>query len=197
MKRIVLILYTSFATCGMLHAQTFAEWFQQKKTQLSYLVNQIAAYKICADYLEKGYQIAGDGLNSIEKWKRGEFDLHDLFFASLKSVNSSIAAYSKLPGILSLGAAIKNECKKILQLENLSDAEMDYLRSVCNDMVKDCNSQLNELSDLLTNDVFEMKDDERIERIDRIYDDMKDKCVFIQSFSGEAKIFSMQKILNP
>ena len=46
-------------------AQTLAEWTQQNKTQIKYLVEQIAALQAYALVAEKGYSIAKTGLNAI------------------------------------------------------------------------------------------------------------------------------------
>ena len=42
-------------------AQTFAEWFQQKKTQIKYLTEQIAALEQYGNYVKQGYRIAQGG----------------------------------------------------------------------------------------------------------------------------------------
>ena len=42
---------------------------------------------------------------------------------------------------------------------------------------------ISELKLITSDNLLEMKDDERIEWIDRIYADIKDKYVFVQSFS--------------
>src|ERR1700676_4411499 len=127
MKKIMLILYTSFAATSYLHAQTFDEWFQQKKTQVKYLVNQIAAYQVYTKYLEKGYDIAQNGLTTIHEIKKGEFNLHSGFFNSLKSVNPEIAKYSKVGEIVSYQLAIIKDFRKIRQLRGMSTRELNYL----------------------------------------------------------------------
>ncbi len=39
-----------------------------------------------------------------------------------------------------------------------------------------------------------MKDDERLKRIDALYNDMQDKYTFVQSFSNEAKLLATSRI---
>lgn len=53
-------------------AQTFDEWFRQKKTQKKYLVQQIAALKVYLGYLKEGYEIAQKGMGysrEYQGWK--------------------------------------------------------------------------------------------------------------------------------
>jgi len=46
MKKIFLFLLLVVSAGSNLQAQTFAEWFQQKKTQKKYLLQQIAALQV-------------------------------------------------------------------------------------------------------------------------------------------------------
>src|SRR5690349_20806460 len=77
-------------------SQTFSEWFRQNKTQKKYLLEQIAALEVYAGYLEKGYTIAKDGLNTIDKIRHGEFELHDKHFQSFKKVDPAIGSWRRL-----------------------------------------------------------------------------------------------------
>ena len=66
-------------------SQTWDEWFQQKKTKLKYIAQQIAAFEVYAGYLKKGYEIVDEGWNTVNDIKHGDFDLHNNYFTSLKS----------------------------------------------------------------------------------------------------------------
>jgi len=174
-------------------AQTFSEWFRQKKTRIKYLISQIAALEVYAGYVEKGNSIAQNGLNAIYDFKKGEFDLHNAFFSSEKAINPSVAKYQRIADIISYQQAIVKNFKQILQTKNMSAAEIDYLQSIYNNMTNECTKLLNELIDVITADDYTMKDGERIKRIDVIYDDMKDKYAFTQSFTSEANLLTNQR----
>ena len=68
-----------FLAAGTVEAQTFSEWFRQKKTQKKYLLQQIAALQVYIGYAQKGYRIAKEGLTTIGGFTKGEFDLHSDF----------------------------------------------------------------------------------------------------------------------
>ncbi|MCH5688762.1 conjugal transfer protein TraI [Niabella sp. W65] len=53
MKKILLFLLLVVSAGSNLQAQTFAEWFQQKKTQKKYLLQQIAALQVYIGYAKK------------------------------------------------------------------------------------------------------------------------------------------------
>ncbi|MGB4400952.1 MAG: hypothetical protein WBJ10_16380, partial [Daejeonella sp.] len=75
MKAILILFIVSMS--GNLMAQTWDEIFKQKETQKKYLVQQLAALKLYAGYLKKGYDIADKGISSIKAFSNGEFKLHD------------------------------------------------------------------------------------------------------------------------
>jgi hypothetical protein len=193
MKKIIMIISVGWLSTISAQSQTFAEWFQQKKTQISYLINQIAAYEVYAGYLEKGYGIAASGLTFISDMKKGEFDLHNAFFTALKTVNPAIARYSRIADIISYETSITSNFKKIMQLKNMSAGELNYLNAVCKNMTGECSKSIDELIDLITDDTYTLKDNERIRRIDMIYDDIKDKYAFTKSFADEAQVLSINR----
>ncbi len=161
-----------------LNAQGLSNFFSQKEADIKYMLNQIAALQAYIGYAEKGYSIAQQGLTFIGDLKKGEFDLHSAFFNSLKAVNPSIANYAKVADIISYQESIIKEFKKILQIKNMSPAEVRYLQLVYNNMSNACTKSLNDLINIIT---------------DNIYVDMKDKYAFTQSFTSEASLLTVQR----
>lgn len=178
------------------HAQIFA----QKKTRRELLLQQIAALKVYTGYLQKGYEIAKNGINTINDIKHGDFDLHNVFFDSYNKVNSAILNYAKVPAILSYADGIDKACNEamiiIVNDQNFSPEENEYLKKVFTTLRDKTVEVINELKLVTSDGLFEMKDDERIEWIDRIYDNIKDKYVFVQSFSKGAQVLSAQRLHN-
>lgn len=181
-----------------LKAQTFEEWFQQKKTQKKYMIQQIAALQVYIGYAKKGYSIAQKGLTAIGDVKNGEFNLHTDYFNSLESVNPKIKNYKKVAGIIAYQVKIAQICKqtyhRIQKSDALSSEERSYIYRVYSQLLEDCNKTIDELIAVTTNNKFEMKDDERIKRVDALYNDMQDKYSFTQSFSNEAIILANSRI---
>ena len=64
MKRMITVWLLA-STAGSLKAQTPDEWFKQKETQIKYLLEQIVALKSYGDMVNKGYNIAQNGLATI------------------------------------------------------------------------------------------------------------------------------------
>ena len=198
MKKILLALLVFVSAAGSLKAQTFAEWFQQKKTQKKYLIQQIAALQVYIGYAKKGYKIAKEGLNTIGGFTKGEFNLHNDYLNSLKTVHPEVRRYVKVAEIIALQVKIIQNYNRTYRQLNSSDAfsedELAYIGRVYSRLLDDCDKTLDELITITTDGKLEMKDDERIERIDKLYLDMQDKFTFSQSFSNDAKSLAASRL---
>ena len=183
----MLLAYTNSYTQGL------SNFFSQKEADIKYMLAQIAELQTYIDYIEKGYDIARKGLTFIGDLKNGEFNLYNSFFSALKTVNPAIASYSKVADIINFQVSIVSSFKKILQLGNFSTAEISYLKTVYNNMTNGCAESLTELINIITADMYEMKDNERMQRIDALYSDMKDRYSFAQSFYSDASLLSAQR----
>lgn len=180
----------AFMLCSfVLHAQAWDEWFRQNKTQKKYLIQQIAALEVYKGYLQKGYSIAKGGLKVIGDVKNGEFSLHKAFFNSLKLVNPKIKKYPRIADMMLMQANILKvyaDCyRQVKKNPVFSSDDARYIYEVFLRLLKDCEEAINELIDILTDGRLEMKDDERIERIDRLYDRVSDMYVFVRHFATE------------
>ena len=194
MKPILLILFSLSLSTG--HSQNYDEWFRQKKTQKKYLLQQIAALQTYIGYAEQGYAIVTGGLNAISDIKKGDFSLHNNYFNSLSSVNPGIKKYIKVAQIISLQISIAkqvNSIMKICKSGQLTNVELNYIQHVFNSLLDDCAKDLDELAGLITDGDQQMKDDERLKRIDKLYADMQEKQTFVQSFGNQAKGLSIQR----
>lgn len=184
------------ATCMFLaidsSAQTFAEFFRQNSTQRKYLLQQIAALKVYAGYAKTGYDIARDGLSTIRSISNGEFNLHDTFLASLKSVAPYIRKNAKAAETVTLQVAIIQQLARLGKAGGLQD-QREYITSVSDHIIRECGKDLDELILIITSGKAEMSDDERLARLDKVYMNMRDKAAFVQSFGDEIRLMEHQR----
>ncbi|GAC1382538.1 MAG: hypothetical protein NVSMB45_08730 [Ginsengibacter sp.] len=195
MKKIFTILICFSAAAS--YSQTYDEWFQQQKTQKKYLLEQIAALHTYIGFAQKGYAVVSGGINTIRDLRKGDFSMHNNFFNSLTAVNPKIKKYVKVAAIIAAQISIAKQVHHTLKIcrntQQLSGTELKYLKQVFNNLLDECAGNLDELFGLVTSGEQQMKDDERIKRIDRLYDAMQDKQVFVQSFSHSAEGLSIQR----
>lgn len=173
--------------------QTLAEFFNQKKTQKKYLLEQIVALKLYAGYLKKGYDIASSGLGTIKDLKNGEFNLHHTFISSLKTASPAIKNNGKVVQIIAYQLAIGRALNGASNNKYLSATNQQYLKEVKDKVMEECLNDLEELLLVIISGKVEMTDDERITRLDKIYVAMKDKSAFIQSFMTDVSLLIGQK----
>ena len=60
--------------------------------------------------------------------------------------------------------------------------------------MKESIENIDELALLLKDGEFEMKDDERMKRLDNLYNEMQDKSAFCSSFSEECTMLAVQRM---
>jgi hypothetical protein len=195
MRRMV-IVGALLITATVVHAQTLSEWIKQKETQIKYLLQQVASLKAYGEVINKGYDIAHTGLTDIFGSKDSDFRQHSDYFLSLLKVKPSIRNYSKVFLIYKMYADIKR-WQQLLQPttgSSLTDKERDYVNNVFANLISGSSDLLTELSLVLSDDQLELKDDERVGRIDRIYTQMQDRYEFFQSFSSEIKLLALNRL---
>jgi hypothetical protein len=196
MKKIILII-TALFFVHTIQAQTFSEWFRQGKTQKKYLIEQIAALQAYTAVLKKGYDISQKGLTAIGDIKNGDFGLHSNYFNSLKAVNPEVAKYPRVADILTMQQDIQllsgHSKSKALQSNLFTSGEKDYITGVYGRLNTDCLQTLNELEAVTTPGKLEMKDDERIKRIDRLFAQSQSQYDFAKNFSNDLLMMQIQK----
>ncbi|MGJ1327402.1 hypothetical protein [Sphingobacterium multivorum] len=197
-KLIILALVMAFSlSATVAKAQTWSEWFRQKKTQKKYLLQQIAALKVYIGYAQKGYSIYKQGLGAIGSFTGGEFGLHGDFFASLEAVRPEIRGYSKVAGIIAMQVEIADKYPKYLLVFDNSDflsaEERKYIRRVYSRMLADLDTGIDRLASVTVDGALKMTDDERIATIDAIYAESQEIYLFFRSFSEETKALALTR----
>lgn len=197
MRTVILLIAFSMFNNGV-NAQTLEEWTKQKQTQIKYLLNQVAANKVYIEYLQKGYSIASKGLTTIRQIKNREFTLHQDFFNALLSINPAIKNWSKVAGIIALQVQIIKQVNKgfnrIKELDQLTPDELVYCHTIIQNLLKDCDQIIQELLMITAQGNWEMKDDERIRRIDQLYGNMQNNYTFCTALNNQMHLLSIQRI---
>lgn len=182
-KRIIIAFALLLLTLTTAEAQSWKEWFRQKKTQKEYLLKQIAALKMYLDYTREGYQIIQDGAALVSDIRNGEFSLHKTYLGSLNEVSPAVRRYGKAKAILEIGHAIsaaRDQGRLLMNREVLSAAERQTLETIYKNLIREVAADLEILRLILENHGLEMTDHERIKHIDRLYEAMQKKKVFLE-----------------
>ncbi|MFI5452213.1 hypothetical protein ACHMWN_08660 [Pedobacter sp. UC225_61] len=167
-------------------AQTYGELFRQKKTQEKYLIKQLAYLKLYAGYVKKGYDIVGSGLNTIKGITSGEFGLHEAFFGSLKLVSPIVKKDYRVLEMVSMQLRISRAFAAMAKTD-IGSENLTYVHSVRENLISECNKDLDELVLVVTSSKVEMDDEQRLSRLSKVYGSMLEKLEFVMGFLAEIK----------
>lgn len=136
-----------------------------QNAQIKLYLQQIVANQAVIKSIEKGIDIARTGLNLISASKRGEFDLHRIFFTALGIPSPVLRQDFRVNAIRRMSMLVSSKSipfnKKLLE---------------------ETASNLEELQRLLTPGQYQLNDAERGRRIETLYEDMLDKFIFYKQF---------------
>ena len=71
--------------------------------------------------------------------------------------------------------------------------EIEYLGNVYANLLKECLKTLDELAMVVTAGKLRMSDDERLQAIDKIYDEVMEQYTFLNEFNNGTAILSLQR----
>ncbi|MGE6220373.1 hypothetical protein ACQKCH_11150 [Nubsella zeaxanthinifaciens] len=194
--RVVIVAVLLIVSSTGLRAQTFSEWFRQKATQKRYLLEQLAALRVYAGYVHKGYGIVSDGLQTVRDITGGEFSLHELFITGLKKVSRAIRNDVRIVEILRLQGDMVWLFKGLSGKGDISPALLDYVLSVRLEVVSEGLSDLEELLLVVTSGRAEMTDDQRLARLDDLYGRSLERSAFVRDFCGSTEIMLQRKAIE-
>lgn len=161
------------------------------------LLLQIAALQVYIDYAKKGYSAVSKGLNFIGDAKKGELNLHGDYFTSLLKINPKVRSYYKTAEIISMQFKIikiyKRTSADLKTADLFHGSELDYIERSFERLLQNCSDTLEQLLVITTDTELELKDDQRIERIDALHETMLADYNFCISFSTDARLLSLSK----
>lgn len=177
-------------------SQNLSEWFSQKKTQKKYLVDQLAANQLYLEFLKKGYQITTTGIQSVRDIKQGSFSLHQLYFHHLGAMNPLIRQYGRVADVIAFQLGIFKELH-VLQAQlqvtaNFSIDQQHYFLGVASRLICNCADLMQQLYACLGAQL-EMSAQQRIARIDTIYEQMLSNRRFSQVFFKQVHLLQIDR----
>ncbi len=192
MKKIVLLLIVlSISITSKLSAQS------EEVQQLLLNVEKLAQFKQILSDLKKGYQIINTGYSTIKDLSQGNFNLHKTFLDGLMMVSPSVKKYKRIADIMGNQIMIvkeyKNAFDRFKKDNNFNTDEIVYLENVYSNLFKQSLNDIDELTIIITDNKLRMSDNERLEAIDRIYNNMQDKLLFLRHFNNNTTILAVQR----
>lgn len=197
MKNQVLLLLFISGTLVQAKAQILGGFFSQQAKREKILTEQIAALNIHHSLLARGYDIKDEGLKAAHTLKDQSFGLHTAYFKSLGQVNPAVSKNPKVKEIYDLQQRITGTLKWEQDWQQkeqqLSREEMTYFNRVHSNLLAESQQDLRELTDLLTQGKLQLSDQQRLTRLDQLYNGMKDKNSFASYFVNKCRKLAMSR----
>lgn len=170
---------------------------KQEAQQLLLNVEKLAQLKQILRDMYKGYEIVSKGYNTVRDISKGNFNLHDVFLDKLLQVSPAVKQYKRVGEIISSQGKIVKEYKVAFQRFKVADVfnskELEYLSTVYTNLIDESVKNLDELVMIVTAGKLRMNDEERIKAIDRIFESMQNKLVFLRSFNNGTSVLAAQR----
>lgn len=193
--RLILMVVSLLAGIVTSQAQTL---FRQNATQKKYLIQQILKLQIYLEYTKRGYNIMSKGLNTMSSIKSGDYQLHELFFGNLSKVKPVINGYSKVEAIKSDILIIRSIAGKVNDLvfnnDMLVESHEEYIRKQVDNMLQQLLDDMTSLNSVLSDNSLQMSDDDRIKRIDKVYQSVSDKKQWVIQLYDDCKLLILQRL---
>jgi len=192
MKKHIMILWAIlFSFSGQVVAQS------TEIQQLLLNVEKLAQLKKILSNMKKGYEIVSTGYNTIKDISKGNFDIHQDFLDGLIQVSPTVKKYKRIAEIIAYQTQLVKEYKSAFRRFDASNLfntnEIRYMDNVYTNLFNKSLQNLEEVTMVITAGKLRMSDDERINAIDRIYNDLADKLVFLRIFNKENNVLAVQR----
>lgn len=193
MKKLLLIFTISFLLCVPFSLRAQSAEIQQ----LILNIEKLSQFKKILSDMKKGYDILSGGYKAVKDMSEGNFSLHKTFLDALMQVSPIVKNYKRVGDIVEYQMALIKETRRginqIVKNERFNPQEIKYFEKVYSNLGKESLRNLDELTAIITADKLRMSDDERLAAIDKIYEDMQQKMLFLKDFNGSASILALQR----
>ena len=191
MRKLIIVLLLALAAPTPSRAQT------QEVTQLILNLEKLRELRKILKELKKGYDILFEGYSRIRDISRGNFKLHQTFLDGLLQVSPAVKNYGRIKDIVQIQLAIVRECGQAREQLSASGAfsakELDYLGKVYSELAGGSLKNLDALLDVVTAKKLRASDDERLSRIDAIYEELSQQLVFLRHLNSNNSVLAAQR----
>lgn len=191
MKKLVILLLVLLLPYSKVSAQA------QELQQLALNIEKLAQFRQILKDMKKGYEILTKGYNTVKDLTQGNFSLHEAFLDALLEVSPTVRNYKRVTEIIEMQIKLINEqgnaFSRYQGSGNFNGDELSYIGRVYDNLVEQSLRNLDELLVVVTAGQARMSDNERLEAIDRIYEDMQDKLMFLRDFNNNTTVLSVQR----
>lgn len=164
----------------------------QEVKQLMLNVEKLSQLKNILQDMKRGYSIVSDGYRKVKNIAEGNFSLHEVFLDGLMVVSPEVKKYRRVADIISAQKAIVSEYRKsfkrLASADVLGSGELEYISRVYAGLFQGSMDNLDELAMVITSSKLRMDDQQRLEAIDRVFQEVSGKLEFLRAFNRDASV---------
>lgn len=165
--------------------------------QLLLNVEKLAQFKSILKNMKDGYQLLHKGYTSIKDISEGNFSLHKTFLDGLMEVSPIVKKYKRVADIINYQVRIVKEYKSAFwQFKGngrFTVNEIEYIGKVYANLFDQSVKNIDDLAMIITAGRLRMSDDERLQAIDKLYDEIIDQYSFLNEFNNSTAILAVQR----
>jgi len=165
--------------------------------QLLLNVEKLSQLKNILSDMKKGYTIVSSGYSAVKNISEGNFSLHEVFIDGLSIVSPEVKKYRRIGEIISmqsnLVAAYRTAFGHFSSSDLFSQGELDYFLKVYGQLFSASLQNLDELLMVITSSQLRMNDEQRLRAVDRIFENVQDKVLFLNDFNEQANLLKIQR----
>jgi DNA repair ATPase RecN len=165
--------------------------------QLLLNVEKLAQFKKILKQMKDAYKIISKGYTAVRDISQGNFNLHKTFLDALMEVSPAVKKHKRITDIFSYQQRIIKEYKAAFSEfkadKQFTPEEIDYLSKVYGNLANQSLKSLEELTMVITAGKLRMSDDERLQAIDKVYNEVVDQFSFLKEFNNITALLALQR----
>jgi hypothetical protein len=174
---------------------TFAQSAEAEQLLLN--VEKLTQLKNILADMKKGYTIVSSGYSAVKHIAEGNFSLHEVFIDGLSIVSPEVKKYGRIAEIISmqrgLVSSYRSAFKRFSASDLFSEGELRYFSNVYGQLFSSSLQNLDELLLVITSSQLRMNDEQRLRAIDRVFESVRDKVLFLNDFNQQASLLNAQR----
>jgi len=191
MKRKFLMISLLIAFTVSARAQTY------EVEQLLLDWDKLSALKHILSDLYQGYEVLRSGYDAIKDISEGNFNLHKAFLDGLLLVSPAVRNYRHVKEMVDDQSALASEYKAAWKAltgnKHFTTDELIYIGHVYTQLFIESLKDIDRLTGVLTAGALRMSDAERLDAIDVIFEDGRNKLLFLRRFNDGIRVLSQQR----
>ena len=193
MKKLLLAGILLGAGSGATYAQSIGDL----TAQLLLDTEKLTYMKTFLQELYQGYEIIDKGYTAITNISRDNFNLHKAFLDGLLAVSPAVQQSPRVLDILNteyrLAAEYKTAAGRYAAGGSFTASELDYITHIQSTLLSRSLQSIEELTMILTADELRMSDAQRLQAIDRVYEEVTGQLTTLQQFDNSLSIQAAQR----